>query len=132
MRAARVALAAELRCPGCGHTGHRVLARRRLLQCHRCHRQSSLTGGAIFAATKLPLRTWLLAMYLLSQAKNGVSAIALARHIGVSYNSAWLLKHKLMQVTHERDRPRRRHPAQYLWTRNRNRPVSGGLGIPTG
>ena len=57
----------------------------------------------MFAETKLPLRTWFLAIYLLTQHKNGISALALRRQLGVSYNTAWLLKHKLMQAMIERD-----------------------------
>ena len=95
------------RCPECGYEGCCWLESRKLLQCHRCHRQSSLTSGTIFAATKLPLRVWFLAMYLLSQAKNGISGLELARALGVSYNSAWLIKHKLMQVMAEREAGRR-------------------------
>ena len=90
-------------CPECGHTHFCNLHRRELLQCHRCHRQTSLTSGTIFAGTKLPLTIWFLAMYLLTQAKNAVSALELKRQLGVSYNTAWLLKHKLMQVMKERD-----------------------------
>src|SRR5215475_6113184 len=96
------------RCPECGYGGACWLESRKLLQCHRCHRQSSLTSGTIFAATKLPLRVWFLAMYLLSQAKNGISGLELSRALGVSYNSAWLIKHKLMQVMAEREGGRRR------------------------
>lgn len=90
-------------CPDCGHTGHCHLARRDVYQCNRCKRQVSLTSGTLFADTKLPLRTWFLAIYLLTQHKNGLSALALHRQLGVSYNTAWLLKHKLMQAMVERD-----------------------------
>ena len=55
------------------------------------------------AHTKLPLTTWFLAMYLLTQSKNGVSAMELRRHLGVRYPTAWLIKQKLMQVMRERD-----------------------------
>ena len=41
-------------------------------------------------------------MYLLTQSKNGISALELSRKIGVSYNAAWRVKHKLMQVMLER------------------------------
>lgn len=90
------------RCPGCGHAGHCMLRSRPVLQCHRCHRQTSLTSGTLFASSKLPLRIWFLAMFLLTR-KVGVSALALRRELGVSYNTAWLLKHKLMQAMKERD-----------------------------
>ncbi len=39
---------------------------------------------------------WFLAIYLISQAKTGLSALALKRHLGVSYPTAWLMHHKLM------------------------------------
>ncbi len=48
--------------------------------------------------TRLPLTTWFLAIYLISQAKTGLSALALKRHLGVSYPTAWLIHHKLMQA----------------------------------
>ena len=60
-------------------------------------------SGTILASTKLPLRTWFLAMYLMTQTKNGISALELSRQISVSYNTAWKVKHKLMQVMKERD-----------------------------
>jgi hypothetical protein len=66
-----------------------------------------VTCGTILQATKLPLTTWFLGMHLLTQAKNNVSALELKRHRGVRYKTAWLLKHKLMQVMSEREAARR-------------------------
>jgi ribosomal protein L37AE/L43A len=93
-------------CPECGHTGYCILERG-LYQCDRCRRQTSLTAGTLFAYTKLPLTTWFLAIYLLTQSKNGMSALALSRQLGVCYNSAWLLKQKLMQAMLEREQGRK-------------------------
>ena len=42
-------------------------------------------------------------MFLITQSKNGISALELCRQIGVSYNAAWRVKHKLMQVMLEHD-----------------------------
>jgi hypothetical protein len=53
--------------------------------------------------TKLPLRLWFLATYLIGQAKTGLSAMALMRQLGVSYRSAWLMHHKIMQSMAEAD-----------------------------
>lgn len=91
------------RCPQCGHTQCCQLSQRKLRQCNRCHRQTSVTAGTIFAASKLPLTTWFLAMYLMTQDKKGISAMELRRHLGISYNATWRLKQKLMQVMFERD-----------------------------
>lgn len=60
-------------------------------------------SGTIFSATKLPLTTWFLAIHLITQAKTGISALSLRRQLGVSYNTAWSIKQKLMQVMKERD-----------------------------
>jgi len=98
---------AGFQCPRCGHAGFCRLKGRQVLQCNGCHHQTSVTSGTIFAATKLPLRTWFLGMYLLAHSKVGVSALALTRELGVSYNTAWLVKHKLMQAMKERDERKR-------------------------
>jgi len=90
-------------CPQCGHAKHCALRSRELYQCNHCHHQASLTSDTIFANTKLPLTIWFLAMYFLTQQKNGISALELKRHLGVSYPTAWSLKHKLMQVMKETD-----------------------------
>ncbi len=89
-------------CPECGHTGHCFLNTNKLYQCYRCHHQTSLTSGTIFADTKLPLTKWFLAMFLVTQTKNGISALELKRLLGVNYATAWSIKHKLMQVMKER------------------------------
>jgi hypothetical protein len=76
---------------------------RKLYQCSQCHHQTSVTSGSIFAATKLLLTTWFLGIYLVTQSKNGISALELMRQLGITYNAAWRMKHKLMQVMKERD-----------------------------
>lgn len=95
-------------CPECGCTRHCTFERKGLQywQCSACREQTTATCGTIFQATKLPLKTWFLAMHLLTQAKNNVSALELKRHLGVRYKTAWLLKHKLMQVMSVREESR--------------------------
>ena len=90
-------------CPDCGSKKHCVLNTRRLYQCYQCHHQTSVTSQTIFEQTKLPLPQWFLAIHLITQAKTGISALSLKRQIGVSYNTAWSMKHKIMQVMKERD-----------------------------
>lgn len=51
----------------------------------------------------MPLTTWFLAIYLISQAKTGLSTLALRRQLGVSYPTAWLIQHKLMRVMADRE-----------------------------
>ena len=93
-------------CPECGGRECCLLASRRLHQCNACHRQTSVTAGTIFHKTYLPLSKWFLAMHLLTQGKHSISALELKRQIGVSYETAWKVKHKLMQVMLEREKGR--------------------------
>lgn len=91
-------------CPQCGHgKSHRLPSRARLQQCAKCRHQTSVTAGTIMHGTKLPLTTWFRAMYHLTQSKNGISALEMMRKLGVSYNTAWKVKQKLMQVMKERE-----------------------------
>ena len=92
-------------CPACGG-GHSSSFRRQgrlYFQCAACRHQCSVTSGTIFGATKLPLTRWFLAMHLLTQSKNNVAALELMRHLAVCYKTAWLIKHKLMEVMRVRE-----------------------------
>lgn len=93
------------RCPVCDGERHTTFIRqkRQYWQCHGCRHQTTALSGTIFEATKLPLMRWFLAMHLMTQAKNNVSALELKRHLGVRYKAAWLMKHKLLQVMAERE-----------------------------
>lgn len=90
-------------CPNCGHDRSCQLTNRKLRQCNRCHHQTSITAGTILESTKLPLTIWFQAIYFISQGKKCISVMQLHRQLGISYNAAWGLKHKLMQVMMERD-----------------------------
>ena len=92
-------------CPACG-CGQRSSFRREgrlYFQCCACRHQCSVTSGTIFEATKLGLARWFLALHLLTQSKNNVAALELMRHLGVCYKTAWLIKHKLMEVMRVRE-----------------------------
>jgi hypothetical protein len=93
------------RCPRCSGTDHYVVGHgtRKLYQCRACRHQTSLTAGTLMDSTKLPLRTWFLALYLIGQAKTGLSALALMRHLGTSYRTAWLVHQKVMRAMAQHD-----------------------------
>ncbi len=98
------------RCSHCGcvrffHT--RNGQGRLLWECFICGYQGSSIVGTVFENTKLTLTVWFLALYLLTQSKNAISALELKRQLGVSYPSAWAIKHKLLQVMLAREKQRR-------------------------
>jgi transposase-like protein len=90
-------------CPECGHNRCYTLTSRRLYQCVNCRNQCSLTSGTIFAATKLPLTTWFLGIFLVTQSKEGMSALNLRRLLGITINAAMRMKHKLQHVMKSAD-----------------------------
>lgn len=92
-------------CPACGGAARTSFERGglRYWQCGSCARQCSLLSGTVFEASKLPLSRWFLAMQLLTQSKNNVSALELMRQLGVSYRTAWLVKHKIMEAMRLRE-----------------------------
>ena len=90
-------------CPACGHGRCAELKSRTLYQCNRCKHQVGLTAGTVFHWTKLPLTTWFLAIYHLTQSKGGMSSVELARRLGTRQPTAWLMKQKLMAAMAARD-----------------------------
>ena len=94
-------------CPLCGSCEGRWLSTRPKIQCRACRRQVSLTAGTIFHATKLPLTSWFLAMWLIATAKNGISSVELGRRLGIKQTNAWALKQKVMHVMAGRENAKR-------------------------
>lgn len=94
-------------CPRCqGKRAALTHNGRRLWECLGCGYQCSSIVGTIMEATKLPLTKWFLAMFLLTQSKNAIAALELMRQLGVTYKTAWMMKHKLLEVMAQREAPR--------------------------
>lgn len=91
-------------CPKCQGRRHSYYAGRQLFQCSACRTQTSLKAGTVFHKSKVPLTKWFLAIYLLTQSKNDISALELSRQLGVKYDTAWGMKHKLMAAMAERNK----------------------------
>lgn len=85
-------------CPACGG-GRGWATARGTIFCAACRRQTSLTAGTVLHNTRVPLRGWLLAMWLVCTQKTGLSAAGLQRELGLgSYRTAWLMLQKLRQA----------------------------------
>jgi len=83
-------------CPKCGgRHAWRLAARPRMYECSQCHHQESVTAGTIFHRTRTALPKWFLAAYLMGNDNRGVSAKFLQRELGLAYETAWTMAHKL-------------------------------------
>lgn len=83
------------RCPRCGGEEAYSREKRRQLECAACGHCASVTAGTVMANTKIPLRSWLWASWLMVTSKGGHSAAELARQIGVHTETAFTMLHKL-------------------------------------
>lgn len=92
-------------CPHCGSPEATRLAgkshRPGLLQCNDCRQQFTATVGTLFERSKIPLTKWLMAIYLLSASKKGMSTNQLSRMLGLPYKTAWFMTHRLREAMRE-------------------------------
>lgn len=86
-------------CPQCGERGEPYRASRKRLMCAVCRAQCSVTAGTIFDKTRTPLRSWLAAVWYVTNQKHGVSALGLKSVLGLgSYQTAWTMLHRLRRA----------------------------------
>ena len=76
---------------------------RGLFECDSCGYQGSVKVGTIFHNSHLPLTKWFLAVYLMCEARKGVSANQLKRTLGVAYQTAWYLCHRIREAVKDAD-----------------------------
>ena len=97
-------------CPHCGVKGNSTyleprnggrktrsgkVSERRVWQCRDCRKQYTAIVGTVFERSHLPLQKWLLGAYMMSTAKNGISAHELSRALDITIKAAWFMGHRL-------------------------------------
>jgi transposase-like protein len=97
-----------VRCLACDHdkcylieTKGKTKKPARLFECAECNLHFSATTGTLFHDSHLPLRKWFMAISLMVEAKKGISASQIQRHIGVTYKTAWYLCQRIRQAMQE-------------------------------
>ena len=84
-----------VRCPRCESPKCYYTQTRRQYECDLCGYHFSVTSGTMLHDTHLPLQKWLVGVYLMVEAKKGVSALQLKRTLNVAYKTAWYLCHRI-------------------------------------
>lgn len=97
-------------CPYCGTTKIYEFADHKTFKCADCRKRFSLRVGTIFEGTKIEMRKWLAAIWLVTSHRKGIASAQLARDLNVTQKTAWFMLHRL------------RHAAR---TRSFNRPLRG-------
>lgn len=90
-------------CPHCGSL--KVYRTNRGFKCSEkiCYKKFTITTGTIFENTKIGLRTWFAAMYLISTCKKGISSVQLSEQLGITQKSAWFVNHRIREMLRDND-----------------------------
>jgi len=84
-------------CPHCEGKAVSYLSTRRTWKCMNkaCHKQFSVKVGTLMEDSAIKLDKWLAAIWLIADAKNGISSYEIMRALGITQKSAWFLLHRI-------------------------------------
>jgi len=82
-------------CPHCGAARVYHFSDKKTFKCGDCRQRFSIKVGTIFHDTKLPLRKWFMAIWLITNHKKGIASTTLARDLKITQKSAWHVLHRL-------------------------------------
>ena len=86
-------------CPKCGSTGKvYAFSDGKRYKCTDCRDQFTVRIGTIFQNSPVPLRKWIVAIWLMSSNRRGIPATQLQRELGVAYNTALFMKHRIRKA----------------------------------
>lgn len=86
------------KCPECGHDEVYDMRHRAVFQCRQCGKQVYWKVGTLFENTKLPLRKWFWAIFLMAESKHGISRKELERKLDVHYKTATRMANRIQKV----------------------------------
>ena len=66
--------------------------------CAKCKQDFTIRTKTVFGDSKLPLRKWYMAVYLLSTSSKGISSVQLAKHVGVTQKTGWFIDHRIRKA----------------------------------
>lgn len=87
-----------IHCPHCGSISISECKVPMPYRCRDCRKHFSVRVGTILNDSKLPLQKWLLAIYILTNSKKGVSSIQLAQMLDCTQKTAWFLAHRIRET----------------------------------
>lgn len=86
---------AQWACPHCGTIGAPYILGNNTHKCRSCLKKSTVRNGTIFEDSKIELRKWFKAVFLMTSHKKGISSCQLAKDLGVTQKSAWFMLHRI-------------------------------------
>jgi len=93
----------EITCPRCNGAKHSFISTRRIWFCKGCKKQFTVKVGTIFEDSAIGMDKWMIAVWLIVNAKNGISSYEVARALGITQKSAWFMMHRVRLALHEKE-----------------------------
>jgi len=90
----------KVTCPRCESTEHSFISTRRMWFCKGCKKQFTVKVGTIFEDSALGMDKWMIAVWLIVNAKNGISSYEVHRALGITQKSAWFMMHRVRLALH--------------------------------
>jgi len=85
-------------CPHCGHTEVYTFSNGKRYRCAKCKQDFTIKTGTVFGESKVSLKKWFIAIYLLSNTSKGISSVQLAKHVGVTQKTGWFMDHRIRKA----------------------------------
>ena len=85
----------KTKCAYCGSTDVSGFDAQQRRKCYQCKKTFSVTVGTQLQHTRIPLKTWMTAFAIVSNARKGVSSIQLGKDIGIQQRTAWTMYHEI-------------------------------------
>ena len=85
-------------CPHCGYTQIYRFSDGKRFRCAGCRKDFTIITNTVFGESKIPLRKWFLAIYLLSSTSKGMASVQLAKQVGVTQKTAWFMDHRIRKA----------------------------------
>lgn len=85
-------------CPHCKRKEHSYVSTRKIWRCKSCQKQFSVKIGTIFEDSPIGLDKWLPVIWMIANAKNGISSCEIHRAIGVTQKTAWFMMHRVREA----------------------------------
>ncbi|MFT4245761.1 MAG: hypothetical protein QM571_04495 [Micrococcaceae bacterium] len=82
-------------CFKCGAVNRVSVKTAGFYRCLECKGTFSIRTGTMLESSHIPLNKWLLAIYLFTTSRKGISSIQLGKVLGITQKSSWFLLQRL-------------------------------------
>ena len=91
-------------CPYCESGAVCEIAGKQPYKCNDCNTKFTVKTGTIMEGSKVPVRIWLLAMFIMGGSRKGISSVQLAKNLGVTQKTAWYMAHRIREACSETEK----------------------------